>query len=405
MIYVFVVRIGDLKKKLNLIKDEDIKLFNNTVFLYELSEYNGNSLPNMNINMTAASILYSEFHADINTIVSALIYRIVKKLNIPDKEVLRLFNEDIRSKVDLLVKFDEDLYSVSDNNHLQMITSLTKDVKVPIIKLIERTISFNFIKKSKNNSRNSYVDDTLDFYVPISKLLGIYIVKNELEDACFKYNNGFSVASNIIKEVNKEYKSIIKYVNALVESENIGLTSYPEFKINRKSGYDIYRKADEAQIKKMKKKDYNLLGFCSVKCLLENKEDCYKIIYLLHKFKQIFGSFNDYVGGSQGNEYHAIHTSVFIKNHVVDFKICTKEMDYVNYYGITSSWKENPNLQERLLNNYDFYPILICLEKNLLEEELVNAFIENIIEAKELKGEYFDLDMQKFLPEEKRNVK
>lgn len=400
---MFVVRISDLKKKLNL-KEEDKKLFDNAVFLYDLSEYGGNTLPNVNINLTAASILHSEFHADINTIISALIYRIVQKLNIPDKEVLRLFNEDIRKKVNLLTQFDEDLYSVSSNNHLQMITSLTKDVKVPIIKLIERAISFNFIKKVKNN-RNPYVDDTLDFYVPISKLLGIYIIKNELEDACFKYNNGFAVASNIIKEVNKEYKSIIKYVNALVESEDIGLTCYPEFKINRKSGYDIYRKSDDTKIKKIRKKDCNLLGFCSVKCLLENKKDCYNMIYLLHKFKQIFGSFNDYIGGSQGNEYHAIHTSVFIDGHLVDFKICTKDMDYVNYYGITSSWEENPNLQDRLIKNYDFYPVLSYLEEKLLGEELINAFIKNIVEAKELKGEYLDLNMQKFLPEEKRIVK
>ena len=91
-----------------------------------------------------------------------------------------------------------------------------------------------------------------------------------------------------------------------IESENIGLSELPEFKINKKSAYDIFRKANEIEtkVKILKKEEnINLLGFCSVKCLLDNREDCYTIIYLFHKFGQILGSFNDYIGGSQGNEY------------------------------------------------------------------------------------------------------
>ena len=128
-------------------------------------------------------------------------------------------------------------------------------------------------------------------------------------------------------------------------------------------------------------------------------------MYLLHKFKQRLGTCNDYIGGSLGNEYCAIHTSVFVNNHVVDFRICTKEMDYINYYGITSSWEEDSKLQKRLMERYDFYPELISLEESLSDEDIVQNFVKHILEAKELKGEYLDLNLQKFLTDEERKRK
>lgn len=403
-----ITKIGDLRSILELQDEQQEKMFDKVIFLYELLEHYDNDISSLNVNLEAASILYLDFHADFNTVVSTLIYKIIKRLNIPEREVLRLFNEDIKDKVKLLSNFDADLYSVSDNNRLQMIKSLTRDVKVTIIKLIERVTTFNHMKKREFGNKTDFVNDTLNFYVPISKLLGIYKIKNKLEDACFKYNNSFISAQTVIKKANKEYEIIIEDVDQLVESENIGLSSIPEFKINKKSGYDIIRKANEIQerVKDLRKKDYiNLLGFCSIKCLVNNRADCYRILYLLHKFSPILGSFNDYIGGSQGNEYHAIHTSVFIKDHVVDFRICTKDMDYVNYYGITSSWEKDSKLQKRLMERYDFYPELISLEESLSDEELVQNFIKHILEAKELKGEYLDLNLQKFLTDEERKRK
>jgi len=404
---VIITNIGDLKNVFDLTNEENKRLYDRACFLYELLEHYDDNIPDINIDLEAASILHLDFHGDINTVIATMIYRIVQKLHIPDTEILRLFNEDIKNEVNLLIKFDENLDSVSNNNHLQMIKSLTRDVRVAVIKLVERSTTFNHMKKREFTNKKEFVNDTLNFYVPISKLLGIYKIKNRLEDACFKYNHNFYAADDIAQKVNKEYDVIIKDINELMESENIGLSNLPEFKVNKKSAYDIFRKSNEikTKVKTLKKEEnINSLGFCSIKCLLDNREDCYRVIYLLHKFGQIFGSFNDYIGGSQGNEYHAIHTSVFIKGHVVDFRICTKDMDYINYYGVTSSWKDNKDLQNRLMNNYDFYSELLSLEKSLPDEELEKAFEKKILEAKELKGEYIALDLQKFLKEEDAKV-
>lgn len=390
---MIITNIGDLKKTLKLNNKRDNELYDNAVFLYELLDHYEGIFSDINIQLETVDMLNSKYNADLNTIISTLIYRIVGKLDLPDFEIQRLFNNEIKSMVRKLLQFDNE--SNSYNNKLQLIKSITSDVRITIIKLVERLVTFNHIYKHDSSNKQDYVTETLSFYVPISRLLGIYNLKNQLEDACFKFNNSFDAASNIVKQVNKEYKTIIKNVDELIASENINLGYVPRFKINRKSGYDIYRKAKEIKqkVNDLNKTDYiNLLGFCSIKCLLNSREDCYKIIYLLHKFRPILGSFSDYIGGAEGDEYHAIHTSVFIKNHVVDFRVCTNDMDYVNYYGVTSSWNDDSNLQERLSKKYSFYPELLILENKYSDEELVNVFIENILEKRSLNSEYFDIE-------------
>ena len=118
---MIITNIGDLKNVFDLTNEENKRLYDRTCFLYELLEHYDDNIPDINIDLEAASILHLDFHGDINTVIATMIYRIVQKLHIPDTEILRLFNEDIKNEVNMLIKFDEKLDSVSNNNHLQMI--------------------------------------------------------------------------------------------------------------------------------------------------------------------------------------------------------------------------------------------------------------------------------------------
>lgn len=394
-------KIQDLERIIVFKNVEEKNLFKNAVFLYDAIEHSGYDMSNFSIPIEVASILYMEFKADVNTIISSLIYKVTSILKMPEQEMLKMFNSDIYNKVIMLSSFDNDLSSL--NNSLLLIKSITSDVKVTIIKLLERLAIFHQMSEMAFLNETNFIEETLNFYVPIAKLLGIYKIKNNLENACFKYTYNYENASKILLKVDKQYALIMKEVNKLVESEckKVGLSKEIfKFEVNKKSVYDIIRKANEIEqkVKSINKRDYiNLLGFCSIKCIADNKIDCYKAIYLLHKFRPILGSFNDYINGLQGNEYRAIHTCVFIKNHVVDFRICTKEMETVNYYGIAALWDDDENLQKRLIEKYDFVKTLVELEKKYQDVELVEEFTKQIIQANLLRNEYISSDIQKSL--------
>ena len=72
-------------------------------------------------------------------------------------------------------------------NTRKIITSITNDVRIIIIKLADRlhniqTLQYKSEFKQKENSL-----ETMEIYVPIAYYIGAYQIKNELEDLSLKY--------------------------------------------------------------------------------------------------------------------------------------------------------------------------------------------------------------------------
>ena len=72
-------------------------------------------------------------------------------------------------------------------------------------------------------------------------------------------------------------------------------------------------------------------------------------------------------------------------------------MDNINHYGVVSDWKNNPNLQERLKNNYNFYNQLLALDDYMDKKEFVKRYITDIVDAKVEKNSYINIPTQKVL--------
>ena len=74
-------------------------------------------------------------------------------------------------------------------NTRKIITSITKDIRIIIIKLADRlhnmrTLQYKEPKKQKENAL-----ETMEIFVPIAYFIGAYKIKNELEDLSFYYLN------------------------------------------------------------------------------------------------------------------------------------------------------------------------------------------------------------------------
>lgn len=363
---------------------------------YYLSSDNINS----KIALETGILLFLDLCADFDTIIASMIYRSTVSLGISTEKIKEEFNDEIAKKVGLLGLFDTNLVKPSINNRFYMAKLIGVDVKVPIIKLVERIVTFHYIDKLSEQELADFVIETLDYYVPITKILGIYKLKNNLEDLCFRFDNNYEKTQEIKKHISERYNNIITCIKQKLDNSPITFKEDVTFKINQRSNYDIYRKALEAEktVEELNNDDdIRLSGFCSIKCLVKSKQECYIMIYLIHQFMHQIGSFNDFIGGDQGNEYHSIHTNVFIDNTLVDFRICTNEMDNINHYGVVSDWKNNPNLQERLKNNYNFYNQLLALDDYMDKKEFVKRYITDIVDAKVEKNSYINIPTQKVL--------
>ena len=374
------LKLNDLRNAYEINSDEELQML---YWAYMFNkQYNQDNQFDEALAKEISILLSVDFHADINTVVASLIYKTAKKCKCSDKEIENMFNSDVKEKVKILSRFS-DSSILTDIDKEWFIKTILLDVKTTIIKLVERVAFLHNISDEKNI--NKIINDTLDFYVPLSQLLGIYKIKNNLEDLCFRYDKNYDETSVIVNKAIARNGEIIKYVLDKFNNSNIDFKDDVEFKLNKKSNYEIYLKS-----KKLSENvgifhndtNFKISGFCSIKCLTKTKAECYKMLSFIHDFRYKNGSFCDYISDFQGDEYRALHTNVFIRSHLVDFRICTKEMNDINLYGVTYNWKNDSNLQAKLTNFYKFYDELIGIVGNDLPRDIISAFKTEIIDKR-----------------------
>lgn len=337
---------------------------------------------NRDVYFKTAKILSKVYKADVDTVIASLIYGYVQVSGMQDSEVKGLFNDGLLSKVNILKSLGSNL--ILDNKEQdEFIKSITKDVKVTIIKLVERLVMFSKINENNGDIAN-IVDFIETFDISICKTLGIYKLKNAFENICFKYNPNYKKMLKIKNNIADESRMAIKIVkNKLekIDSEEKKYIAGIKFHVNIRSLYEVSELIDDSNVRLSALKNRENIessGICSIKCLVDNKNQCYHALYFIHQFLYQADTFTDYLNYNIDNEYHSMHTKVFIKSlnktYLVNFRICTKDMDRVNNYGIASNW-QNDDMQTRLENNYSFYKELL---KIIDSDDITTPFLEMI---------------------------
>ena len=94
------------------------------------------------IHPLSVAYILSEMHADRDTICAALLHDTLEDCNVSKEEIAELFNKDIANLVDGVTKLSKMNFSSKAEQNLantrKIITGITDDVRIIIIKLADR---------------------------------------------------------------------------------------------------------------------------------------------------------------------------------------------------------------------------------------------------------------------------
>ena len=324
----------------------------------------------------------AKFHADGATLVSGMLHDVVEDTKYTLEDVEKHFGNEVAKLVDGVTKISNIHFSsldeARDANIRRIITSLNEDVRVIIIKLCDRLHNMRTLKyKAKNKQQRSAIE-TVTIYVPLAYLIGAFRLKCELEDICLSY-----LKPDIYKElVNRTDKIRKDYITCIDETEKkiSEILIENNVKFNMRSRiiniYNIYKKIQHGY------KINEIHDLVNLKVILEDENDCYKVLGLVHKcYTPMNYKFKDYIAVPKTNMYRSLHTTVFGPDkHIIQIQIKSKEMDNINTYGIASYWYKYKGLgakkmQEELINNYQFIQAITSLDGIIKNDK---AFIEKI---------------------------
>ena len=314
--------------------------------------------------------ILSEMHADTDTICAGLLHDTLEDTNITKEAIAEDFNKEVANLVDGVTKISKLNFSSKQDQNMantrKIITGITEDVRIIIIKLADRlhnmrTLGFKSEFKQKENSM-----ETMDIFVPLAYYIGAYRIKSELEDLSLRYlyPDKYKRIEDIKLRIEDDSKNCLqemfKTINKILSDKEVP----HEIKIRTKNIYGIYKRLEQGH------KIADIHDLLALKIMVDDIANCYQTLGLIHsKYHPINDKFKDYIYNPKTNMYRSIHTTVFGEdNRLVQTQIRTFDMDKVASFGLTAYWdieKGNARdvMQEDLKNKYQFFKSLIEINK------------------------------------------
>ena len=328
-----------------------------------------------------------EMHADRDTVCAGLLHDTLEDTNTTKEDIAEMFNKNVANLVDGVTKLSKMNFSSKEEQNLantrKIITSITSDVRIIIIKLADRLHNMKTLQYKNSFKQKENALETMEIFVPLAYYIGAYRIKNELEDLSLRYLKPELYKQIEEKKLKIELESkdcleeMLFKIKKALDDENIP----NEIKARTKNIYGIYKRMNEGN------KLSDIHDLLALKIMVDEVENCYKALYLVHKkYHPINGKFKDYITNPKTNMYSSLHTTVFgPDNRLVQTQIRTFDMDKIASFGLTAYWDINKGearsvMQKDLKDKYQFFNSLL---------EMASMFGDNQEFVSQVKSELF----------------
>lgn len=358
--------------------------------------------------LKAAEIL-TQLHVDEDTLIACLLHDVPEDTSYTLEDI----EDEFGSKVSFLVDGITKLSKVHYRNDMvdRQIESLKKlfihsaqDPRIILIKLADRLHNMQTLDAiPKPEKRERIARETLEIFVPIANLLGIWELKNQLEDHCFRIlwpSEYEQIRTWILDSIYKKenvLKKTIQKVKILLKSKRVS-----DFTIEgrQKNLYSIYKK-----MLRTGKSFHDIYDLIGVRIILPDVGACYQVLGVLHQhFTPKIGRLKDYIAIPKNNGYQSIHTTVFgLDGVLTEFQIRTFDMHLENEYGIAAHYfyttkrsKKRDQMKRKVAKKYRWVQQILDLQRNIPNnqkflEDLKLDIFEDRIFVFTPKGDVIDL--------------
>jgi len=287
------------------------------------------------------ALALSEIKLGTVVVTTGILHEALERVNITRQELKKEFGEEIVSLVEGVTnvgKVEHKGAARSIENLRKLFLATAKDIRVVIIKLVNRLHGLKTIRVFEEEKQKRLARETLEIYAPIAFRLGMRKISGELEDMAFPivYPEEYIW---LISQVKDEYEVREKYskkITAMVEKalKKAGIAQI-EIHSRAKRYYSLYRKLQRYDM------DLNkIYDLVALRIIVKDVDDCYGAMGVVHKlWKPLPGRIKDYIALPKPNGYRSLHTTVFCPDgKITELQIKTPEMHHEAEYGIAAHW-------------------------------------------------------------------
>jgi GTP pyrophosphokinase len=331
--------------------------------------------------LSVARIIAGEMGLGLTSIVTALLHDSYNNLPVSQKELEKEFGKkvvEILNGFSRITGIDSMQSSYQAENFRKLLLSLADDVRVILIKLVERLEYMRNLGSVPETERLPLASETYFLYAPLAHRLGFYNIKSEMEDLAVKY-----LEPELYDSIECRLKQTTASRNRLIRDFSIPL-SERLLNLGFKFAIKSRTKSIHSIMLKMKKQSVEfeeVYDLFAVRIIIESdpaneKSDCWRAYSVVTDLYQPNPSrMRDWISVPKSNGYESLHTTIVgPRGKWVEVQIRSSRMDEIAEKGLAAHFKYKGIKGEGGLDNW------LSKMREILEssEKDDDAFIDHV---------------------------
>ncbi len=295
----------------------------------------------------------AEIGMDAHSVAVGLLYNALEEEHMHEEYIQKEFGEEVLFLLRGVTELTKHRYKGLERHKeslRKLLLVVSEDVRVLIIKLIERLHRFETLSGDTKDKQQRVALETLEIYAPIAHRLGMGHIKGALEDLAFPYiyPKECEEIQRLLKERSKETEKYLEKTYRSLQKELFKEGIKPITSDYRlKHIYSLYKKL----------KHYNMdideiYDIAALRVVVETPKECYQTLGCIHGlWEPLPGRIKDYIASPKLNSYKSLHTTVSTGDGgIVEIQIRTEKMHREAEYGVAShfAYKESPSIYKNL---------------------------------------------------------
>ena len=347
--------------------------------------------------IAVAKIVAADIGLGATSIAAALMHDVVEDTPTTVKDIERLFNPKVAQLVEGLTKISmvqKDLnVSMQAENFRKMLLTLNDDVRVILIKIADRLHNMQTMDSMEAYKQEKIASETLYIYAPLAHRLGLYKIKNKLEDLGLKYTEPaiYNDIVSKIRETKEEQDAYIKDISDILKTSLDSESVDYIIKGRPKSIYSIYRKMTTQGVGFDEVYDKFALRIVYKSNPHDEKFLAWKIYSIVtDHYRPSPSRLRDWISSPKSTGYEALHITVMgPKGRWVEVQVRSERMDEIAEKGYAAHYKYKNGATEE--NGLDVW-------LNLLKEALENSEISAVDFVEDFKMNLYSKEIYIFTP-------
>jgi RelA/SpoT family (p)ppGpp synthetase len=289
---------------------------------------------------TAATLL--DLRLDAATVAAGLLHDVPEDTAVTVEDISEIFGEEIARLVDGVTKLRKITWTSLEEEEAESLRkiflAMVDDIRVILIRLADRLHNMHTLGALPEERGTVIARETLEIFAPLAHRLGMWQIKEELEDLALEYLEPDRYRE-VVDFLSERQADRERYVEGVVQALRRTLAESSikgEVTGRRKHIYSIYQKM------KKRGRDFDrIYDVYGARIIVDDIPNCYAALGIVHSlWRPIAGEFDDYIAMPKDNMYQSLHTAVVgPQGRALEVQIRTWDMHWMAEYGVAAHWR------------------------------------------------------------------